>query len=49
MVVGAVAFVYAYSNKFVVTVSEKPKRLAWTLGMSLALAMTIITNGGAPM
>ena len=27
-------------------VSAKPKRFAWTLGLSLALAMTIITNSG---
>jgi hypothetical protein len=86
MVVGAVAFVYAYFNKDYVPlqvvatfffaeflirvtlglqysptgivgryltqrnppdwVSAKPKRFAWTLGMTLALAMTIITNSG---
>ena len=27
-------------------VSAKPKRFAWTLGLSLSLAMTIITNSG---
>jgi hypothetical protein len=27
-------------------VSAKPKRFAWTLGMAMALAMTIITNSG---
>jgi Domain of unknown function (DUF4395) len=27
-------------------VSAKPKRFAWTLGMSMALAMTVITNSG---
>jgi uncharacterized protein DUF4395 len=86
MVVGAVAFVYAYFDKnyvplqavatfffleFLVRValglqysptgwvarflvqrnppdwvSAKPKRFAWTLGMSLGFAMTIITNSG---
>jgi hypothetical protein len=86
MVVGAVAFVYAYFDKdylplqvvstfffveFLIRVtfglqysptgvvsrflmqrqppdwvSAKPKRFAWTLGLSLALAMTIITNSG---
>ena len=27
-------------------VSEKPKNFAWTLGLGLALSMTIITNSG---
>jgi hypothetical protein len=27
-------------------VSAKPKRFAWTLGLSMALAMTVITNSG---
>ena len=27
-------------------VSAKPKRFAWTLGLALSLAMTLITNGG---
>jgi hypothetical protein len=86
MVVGAVAFVFAYFDKnylplqvvstfffveFLIRVtlglqysptgvvarfltqrqppdwvSAKPKRFAWTLGLTLALAMTIITNSG---
>jgi hypothetical protein len=86
MVIGAVAFVYAYFDKDYVPlqavatfffveflirvtlglrysptgvvarfltqrqppawVSAKPKRFAWTLGLSLSLAMTIITNSG---
>ena len=86
MVVGAVAFAYAYFDKeyiplqvvatlffveFLIRVtlglrysptgvvarfltqrqlpdwvSAKPKRFAWTLGLSLSLAMTIITNSG---
>jgi len=86
MVLGAVAFVYAYFAKVyapiqIVTavffveflvrvtagfqysplgivsrwltrreaphwVSAKPKRFAWTLGLVLSLAMTLITNGG---
>ena len=86
MVVGAVAFAYAYFDKDYVPlqvvatfffveflirvtlglrysptgvvarfltqrqppdwVSAKPKRFAWTLGLSLSLAMTIITNSG---
>ena len=27
-------------------VSAKPKRFAWTLGLGMALAMTVITNVG---
>ena len=27
-------------------VSAKPKRFAWTLGLTLSLAMTVITNSG---
>jgi len=27
-------------------VSEKPKRFAWTLGLGMTFAMTIITNSG---
>ena len=27
-------------------VSTKPKRFAWTLGLAMALAMTVITNSG---
>jgi hypothetical protein len=86
MVIGGVAFVYAYFDKDYVPlqavatfffveflirvtfglrysptgvaarfltqrqppdwVSAKPKRFAWTLGLMLALAMTIITNSG---
>ena len=86
MVVGAVAFVYAYFDQdylplqvvatfffveFLIRVtlglrysptgvvarfltqrqppdwvSAKPKRFAWTLGLTLSLAMTIITNSG---
>jgi hypothetical protein len=86
MVVGAVAFVYAYFDKdylplqavatfffveFLIRVtfglrysptgmvarlltqhqppdwvSARPKRFAWTLGLMLALAMTVITNSG---
>ena len=86
MVVGAVAFAYAYFDKNYVPlqvvatfffveflirvtlglrysptgvvarfltqrqppdwVSAKPKRFAWTLGLALSLAMTIITNSG---